>query len=422
MTLDVEMAPWLYSRVYPEIYNPGFRYFIIYGGRGSGKSEGVAQLLVLLACAEPRIKIMCARHIQHSISESSKSRIEGWIRKMKLDALFHITKVDIINKNNGSKFIFKGLSNVTKENITSIDDVKYLWIEEAHSITTEVWKRTDPSIRAPGSKIFITFNPHSGQDVMYTTFVSNHYPRSLVLKINWDSNPWFQESSLYQQRLDFQATYPDPIYRHVWEGDLMEYNENPIIYPERFHHYVEPPDNLHIIISVDTAYTTKESSDYTALGAFGKLGSNYYLLDILRGKYEFDTLYSTLLSFYSSTTKRFGKVSRVIIENKTAGISLLQLLRKQTKLPLHQYTPTKDKYTRVCEVLDILHSSFHIPSQASWLPTYLDELRFFNSLDTHLHDDQVDITTQALTYLRGALSSNSLKSILDLDEKFLLNY
>lgn len=333
---------------------------------------------------------------------------------MNLDALFHITKAEIVNKYNGTKFIFKGLSNVTKDNISSIDDVKYLWIEEAHSITKEVWKRTDPSIRAPDSKIFITFNPHNADDIMYTTFVHNQYPRSVVLKVNWNLNPWFSQSSLHQQRLDYKSYAPDAVYRHVWEGDLMEYNENPIIYPDRFMVYHTLPPITSIILSVDTAYTTKESADYTALGAFARVGKDYYILDIMRGKFEFDILYNKLIEFYNSCTHRFGKVSKVIIENKTAGISLLQLLKKNTRLPLQEYTPTKDKFTRVCEVIEILHSSYHIPATASWLSDYINELTLFTNNGTHEHDDLVDVTTQALFYLRGTLANNSFINILDI--------
>lgn len=406
----LQTAPWFTQYLLPSLDDPGTRYLVIYGGRGSGKSEAIAQLMVLLSLREPNTKILCARHIQHSIAESSKSRIEKWIQELNLSSLYHITKVDITNKTNGSKFIFKGLSNVTKENITSINDIKYLWIEEAHNITKEVWLRTDPSIRAPGSKIFITFNPHLATDILYQTFITSRYPHSLVLKINYPDNPWFPESPLHQQRLDFLQTYPDPIYRHVWEGELMEYNETPLIYPERFHTYDTLPPEYQMIISVDTAYTTKESSDYTVLGALARHRNNYYLVHLDRGKYEIDTLYQRLLEFTQYITTTYKQPSKVIIENKSAGISLIQLLQKQTKLPIFPYTPTKDKFTRVCEVLDILHSSFHLPSHAPWLSSYLDELRFFNSIGTHLHDDQVDMTTQALAYLRTH-GSNSIISL-----------
>lgn len=397
-SLDIEIAPWLCDL---HDHLPYHRYFIIYGGRGSGKSEGIAQLMVYLSCVESHIKILCARHIQHSIAESSKDRIESWIRRMGLSSKFHITRVDITNKTTGSRFLFKGLSNVTKDNITSINDIKYLWIEEAHTITKEVWERTYPSIRAPGSRIFITFNPHYQDDILYERFVSTTRDNAYVRKINYTENPWFLSTPLEAERSQDQATLPTPLYQHIWEGALREFNDMPVIYPTRFLRYTSLPPLDSIIISVDTAYTTQEASDFTALGCFGRHLSNYYVLDIKTGKWDFDNLYTALLQFYTACTTQYGHITKVIIEHKASGISLLQVLKKRTRLPLHEVTVTKDKFTRVCEVLDILHSSFHIPNNLPWVPSYTAELGNFTATKQHRHDDQVDITTQALSYLRG---------------------
>lgn len=400
-SLDIEVAPWLCDL---HSVLPLYRYFIIYGGRGSGKSEGIAQLMIYLALTEPHIKILCARHIQHSIAESSKDRIETWIRRMSLERHFHITRMDIINKDNGSRFLFKGLSNVTKDNITSINDIKYLWIEEAHTITQEVWERTYPSIRAPGSRIFITFNPHYGDDVLYNRFVTNSRDNAYTRRVNYTDNPWFVSTPLEAERAQDERLLPTPLYRHIWEGALRDFNDMPVIFTQRFLRYSQVPSLDSIIMSVDTAYTTQESSDFTALGCFGRVGNNYYLLHLETGKWEFDNLYTQLLSFYNAC-QRFGTITRILIEYKASGISLTQALKRRTQLPLHEVTVYKDKFTRVCDVLDILHSSFYIPNDAPWLASYLKELSDFTSNRQHKHDDQVDITTQALYYLRQAVDS-----------------
>lgn len=235
---EIEVAPWLCDL---HTALPLYRYFIIYGGRGSGKSEGIAQLMIYLALTEPHIKILCARHIQHSIAESSKDRIETWIRRMGLESRFHITRMDIINKGNGSRFLFKGLSNVTKDNITSINDIKYLWIEEAHTITQEVWERTYPSIRAPGSRIFITFNPHYSDDILYDRFVTNSRENAYSRRVNYTDNPWFSSTPLEAERAQDERLLPTPLYRHIWEGALRDFNDMPVIYPSRFMKYTEVP-------------------------------------------------------------------------------------------------------------------------------------------------------------------------------------
>lgn len=406
MKQSLRCAPWLLHKVMPALQNPEIRYFVIHGGRGSGKSDGIAQLMLRFSVTEYNINILCARHIQHTIAQSSKSRLEMWLRKAGLSRHFKITQSQIICRKTNSRFYFRGLSDVTKDNITSINNIKYLWIDEAHSITDEVWQRTYPSIRAPGSRIFITFNPHYNEDILYRTFVAKQHTQALVLKINYTENPWFVETPLHKMREVDEATLPTPLYHHIWEGGLREFNEMPVIYPGRFIPFTTAPAQgmwESLIISVDTAYTTKEAADYTAAGCFGKVGNNYYLLDIMRGRWEFDALYAALLDFHNDCCQHYGKVHRVLVENKASGISLIQRLRAQTHLSITECNPgTKDKFTRVCEVLDILHSSYYIPAQASWLQAYKHELMQFTADGTHEHDDQVDMTSQALKYLRTA--------------------
>lgn len=415
MPSTLRVAGWLLHRVMPALENPELRYIVVYGGRGSGKSDGIAQLMLRLSICEQNINILCARHIQHTIAQSSKSRLEQWIRQARLSRFFRITQTQIICKKTNSRFFFKGLSDVTKDNITSINNIKYLWIDEAHSITEEVWQRTYPSIRAPGSRIFITFNPHYESDILYKAFVAASHEQALTLRINYPENPWFGDTPLAKMREVDERTLPLPLYQHIWEGSLRKFNDMPVIYTQRFCQYATLPSLDHIVISADTAYTTKESSDYTAIGCFGRAGDNYYLLDVLRGKYEFDTLYDRLLGFYASCQQRYGRVSRLLIENKASGISLIQRLKANTKLPILEYNPgSKDKFTRVCEVLDVLHSAYFVPATASWLTDYVNELTLFSSNDSHDHDDQVDMTAQALRYLRTAVAST-----LDFNTQYL---
>ena len=87
------------------------RYKVIYGGRGSGKSYSIAMLLVLAAYQHP-LRILCAREIQKSITDSVHQLLADTIERLGLSSHFEIQKTQILGKN-GSRFIFEGLrSNV----------------------------------------------------------------------------------------------------------------------------------------------------------------------------------------------------------------------------------------------------------------------------------------------------------------------
>lgn len=399
---QIVLADW----VEKHILNNKQRYIVIHGGRGSGKSEGIAQVLLLRSMKERKIRIICGRERQRTIRESSKAVIEKWISEWNLNKYFDITHYSIKNKITKSEFLFFGLSDVTKNNITSVSNIKYLWIDEAHMITKDTWIRTYPSIRAPGSQIFITFNPHFEDDILYKEFVLVKRSDTFVLQVNWRDNPWFYQTPLKDERLIDYDIKPRAYYNHVWEGGLCEYNDNAVIDINRFNRYsiYEEYKYDKIVIALDTAFSTKEYSDYSAIGAFGRIGDDFHVLRIHRGKWEFHDLKNELLFFYKNIISKYKSVDKIIVENKSAGTSLIQEIRRTTSLNITPDNPTKDKYTRVIEALEILHTGrFYIPLESDvtteWLKPYLLELSMFTPNNMHDHDDQVDITTMSIKYL-----------------------
>lgn len=396
-----EMVPWCKALMYNRT-----RHIIVHGGRGSGKSEGLAQLLLIKSLCEEGIRIVCGREIQRTIRESSKALIEKWIDLLDIRSLFTITQYNIVNKKTKAQFLFFGLSDVTKNNMTSISNIKYLWIDEAHTITQETWKRVYPSIRAQNSQIYVTFNPHFETDVIYKEFVTQTREDAYVVQVNYNKNKWFSQTPLEQQRLIDKALKPRLYYEHVWEGALCEYNDDAIIDINKFDKFDLTSINNYskLVITIDTAYSTKEYADYSALGAFGLCEDKVHVLCIKRGRWEFHDLKCELIEFYNDIKNKYKKVDKVIIENKAAGLSLIQELRRTTSIYIEEYTPTKDKYTRVVEALETLHSGrFCVPHDhdidTSWLRAYTRELSLFTANGTHQHDDQVDITTMAIKAL-----------------------
>ena len=93
---------------YREILAQDSRYYIISGGRGSGKSFSVNALLVLLTY-EAGHTILFTRY---TLSSAYISIIPEFIEKLEMFGFlgdFHITKDEIRNKRSGSKIIFRGI-------------------------------------------------------------------------------------------------------------------------------------------------------------------------------------------------------------------------------------------------------------------------------------------------------------------------
>lgn len=404
MRNELTLAPWVYHEVLP----CQSHFIVIYGGRGSGKSEGLAQVMLIKSMREKNIRIVCGREIQKSIKESSYAYIVKWIEAWGLQKYYTITNTSIMNKYTKSVFLFHGLSDVTKNQFTSISNIKYLWIDEANTITELTWERIVPSIRGDNAQIYITLNPHYEHDIIYREFISTSRARedAFVRRVNYDENPWFANSTLDRLRINDKKYKPLWLYNHIWEGELRLANAQSIIDITRIKRYNTPAQYDRVVISLDTAYTTKEHSDYTVIGCFGRVGADVHVLSIVRKRLDFVDLKREFTSFYLRMQSIYGIIHKVVIENKASGISLIQELERESTLSITKVTPTKDKYTRVVEVLEYIHRDMYVPMYTleskglDWVPLYLHELSEFSADGSHEHDDQVDCTVMAINSLR----------------------
>jgi phage terminase large subunit len=190
------------------------RYKVFYGGRGSGKSWGVARWLIFKAYTEKHT-ILCTREYQKSIQDSVLKLLSEQITVMKMTPFFDIQRNAIYGRN-GSQIIFEGLHhNVTK--IKSMEGVSLCWVEEGEKVSNESWDVLIPTIRKPNSEIIITFNPDSLDDPTYQRFVVNPPENSLVRKVNYQDNPWFPE--VLRQEMEYLKRVDYERYLHIWEGE-----------------------------------------------------------------------------------------------------------------------------------------------------------------------------------------------------------
>ena len=193
------------------------RYKILYGGRGSAKSWSVARALIAIA-VQKQTRILCARELQNSISDSVIALLGDQIKAMGLESFFDVQRTAIYGKN-GSEFLFAGL----KHNITSIKSFEgcdICWCEEGQSISKVSWETLIPTIRKPDSEIWVTFNPDLDTDETYKRFVVNPPSTARIAKVNWSDNPWFPQV-LKDELEDLKARNVDS-YLNVWEGHTRQ--------------------------------------------------------------------------------------------------------------------------------------------------------------------------------------------------------
>lgn len=215
--LTVQLPGW--GAWLPSARGSGYRYIVHYGGRAGGKSTTYAMALSLLGVLEP-LRILCVREFQNSLSESSKSTIEGAIEAQGLSDYYDVQKL-MIRGLNGTEFLFRGLSNITAARIKSFEGADLVWIEEGQDLSESSWGLLEPTIRKPGSQIWISFNPQRSTDIVYRLFVSNlEQPGgSFVKKVNYTDNPFVSAETL--SSVEYSRRLEPEIYRHRWLGEVM---------------------------------------------------------------------------------------------------------------------------------------------------------------------------------------------------------
>jgi phage terminase large subunit len=196
------------------------RYKVAYGGRGSGKSYTFTDALILRALTQ-RLRVLCAREFQNSISDSVHRLLSKRIEDLGLSAYFTIQR-DTITSTNGSEFTFKGLRH-NSESIKSTAGINICWIEEAQTISQESLDILIPTIREAHSEIWMTMNPRLESDPVYKLFIANEHPDAYLFKVNYTENIHFPAVLEAERRLMLER---DPaLYKHVWEGECLTHTD-----------------------------------------------------------------------------------------------------------------------------------------------------------------------------------------------------
>lgn len=190
------------------------RYKVAYGGRGSGKSWGFARALLMMGTEKP-MRILCAREIQKSIKQSVHTLLKDQIQALGLGQFYDVVETAIRGVN-GTEFSFAGLATNTVESIKSFEGVDIVWIEEAQTVSKRSYDILIPTIRKPGSEIWVTFNPYMDTDDTYRRFIINKPNDAVVVKMNYNDNPWFPDV-LERERARCKANNPED-YENIWEG------------------------------------------------------------------------------------------------------------------------------------------------------------------------------------------------------------
>lgn len=224
---------------FSELFEPS-RYKAYYGGRGSGKSRSVATALLILGTQRP-IRVGCFREIQKSIRESVKKVLDDKIAEMGLHGFYRSLETEIRGQN-GTWFGFAGLRG-NADGIRSFEGLTHAWVEEAATVSQSSWDTLIPTVRAPGSEIWATWNPRHPDDPVDRMFRGKDGapPSAVVRRVNHEQNPWFPAELELERQWDLKRD-PDK-HAHIWGGEYLRNSEARVFRNWRVEAFETPVDD-----------------------------------------------------------------------------------------------------------------------------------------------------------------------------------
>ena len=301
------------------------------------------------------------------------------------------------------------------------------------------------AITGRGADLLVIDDPHSEQDALSPSVLESHYewytsgPRQrlqpggaiVLVMTRWSVKDLTgrllaaqakDESTDQWEVVEFPAILNEkPMWGNFWDMEglmkvkasipLTKWNaqwmqaptseEGAIIKREWWQTWEKEdiPKLQYIIQSYDTAYSKKETADYSAITTWGVFepeeGSkpNLILLDAKRGRWNFPELKKKAMEEY-----KYWEPEAVLIEAKASGLPLTHELQK-SGIPVINYTPSRgnDKHSRVNSVAPLFESGAIWAPNKKFAEDVIEECAAFPFGD---NDDYVDSTTQALMRYR----------------------
>ncbi len=237
-TLQIKTPRWAIPLLPPN------RYKGVHGGRGSGKSHFLAEMLIEEHVLNPQQNSVCIREIQRSLSQSVKKLLEDKIKDLGVGQYFHVQDAVIKSAHGDGIIIFQGMQNHTAESIKSLEGYDRALIEEAQSLSQKSLDLLRPTIRKPGSELWFAWNPKDSTDPIDVLLRGGTQPKeSCVIEVNYHDNPFFPD--VLRDEMEYDRNRDTDKYNHIWMGGYVKNSESRVFKNWSIEEFEAPEDAIH---------------------------------------------------------------------------------------------------------------------------------------------------------------------------------
>jgi len=396
--LNLEPDPWQ-----RDLLTATEEHIILNCSRQSGKSTIVAVLALHHALLNPKSLVLVLSPSQRQSGELLR-KITTFYRELGRPGGSETDSATTLELRNGSRIVaLPGSESTTRGYSPSL-----VLIDEAAQVSEELYKTVRPMLAVSRGRLILLSTPYGKRGVFWHAW--DQEPNWKRVKVTADQCPRISDEFLKQERRAMGEWYFAQEYCcEFMQDDAAVFKEGWILYYDP--HQLPPMDT--IIQSWDTAQTKSATSDYVVGQVWGRKGADFYLLDQVRGRMDFD---ETVKAMHDLTAKWPHSTAK-ILEGQTLGAALSSHLKHE--IPgLIPITVRDSKALRALNCVPVWQShNVYLPVQDNgtyaWVREYVQELLTFPNA---AHDDQVDATTLALNQLQGRLFPESKECVVPAEQ------
>jgi predicted phage terminase large subunit-like protein len=390
--LNIDPDPWQ-----RKLLTSTDEYVILNCSRQSGKSTIVAILALHHALLNPDSLILILSPSQRQSGELLK-KIIGFYRKLGRKGNREATTLEL---RNGSRIVALPGSESTTRGFSS---PSLILLDEAAQVSDALYCTARPMLAVSGGRLILLSTPRGKRGIFWRVW--EHEADWTKVRVTAYECPRITKEFLERERRDIGEWWFAQEY-------LCEFRQdNDALFKEAWIRYYDPeeiPVMDTIIQSWDPAQTKSVTSDYVVGQVWGRKGADFYLLDQVRDRLDFDGIVQAIKDLSTKWPDSTAK----IIEAQMLGPAIASHLKHQVAgvIPI---TAKGSKELRALNCVPVWQSgNVYLPTsdggRYNWVSDYVQELIGFPNAE---HDDQVDATTQALNQLKGTLFPESKQCVV----------
>jgi len=408
-------AKWYQQAHKHQIEPPGdwWNIWLMLAGRGAGKTRAAAETLAQWAWEEPKTRWL--------VSAPTSGDLKGTCFEGDSGLLSVIPSM-LIADYNKSLHELKLINGSFIKGIPASEPERFRgpqfhggWLDElaAWEYLRDSWDMIQFGIRlGQRTKLICSTTPKPKDVVM--ELIEREGDDVVITRASTYSNINNLAKSFQKQILQYEGTN---LGRQEIHAEIIDPEEGGIVKRDWFRLWPDGrqfPKLEYIVQSYDCATSDKTHNDPTGSITFGVFkpqdgGMSVMVLDCWKAHMQYPDLRPKVIQEFDTVYgegKERKLVDLVLVEDKSAGISLIQDLQR-AHLPVHAYNPGRaDKVQRLSIVANIIKAGrVWVPESSQrkgfvrdWAEGMISEICSFP--EGTVHDEYVDCMSQALRYLR----------------------